>query len=95
MKIDMPGIGGSLGECAICGKSFALEVLLGRSIETLKMIGLPAAIPVHPKCAEEVIAISNEHRGEADSWQHLPEGPLRREFAEAAAKLKAAEKKED
>lgn len=88
MRISLPGIGGSLGECVACGKSFALEVITGKNVETIRMKGFSQPLPVHSKCCDEIVALAETHSGEADSWMHLPDGPLRQEFAQAAAELR-------
>lgn len=80
MRVDYPGIGGSLGECVICGKDFALEVMLGRTISTAKLEGFERELPMHKKCLDAV--------PEDMSWEKLPDGPLRREFAEHFEKIR-------
>jgi diadenosine tetraphosphate (Ap4A) HIT family hydrolase len=42
MKIDMPGLGGSLGECVICGKPFLKEILCGENIALLTLASVNA-----------------------------------------------------
>jgi hypothetical protein len=76
MKLDYPGIGGSLGECVVCGECFALEILMGRSIATVEIPGFERSLPLHPRCLEEMESI----RGQG--WESLPEGPLRQAYAE-------------
>lgn len=80
MRIDMPGIGGSLGECAVCGGSFTTEILLGESIATGYITGLDATLPLHKKCCDKLEEISKTDK----NWKRLPDGPLRKEFEEAA-----------
>jgi len=79
MKIDYPGIGGSLGECCVCGKSFCKEVLLGQSVATGKLDGFDLDLPLHKECADLLQNISATTK----DWRELPEGPLRREFETA------------
>lgn len=78
MKVDYPGIGGSLGECVLCGESFALEVMFGRSVPMLGIENFERDLPVHQKCLDSI-----EPGG---PWEELPEGPLRREYALAFEK---------
>ena len=33
----MPGIGGSLGKCALCGDTFLTEIILGKSVQTFTL----------------------------------------------------------
>lgn len=92
MRIDMPGVGGSLGECVACGKSFALEVMLGRNITTVRMEMFPLPLPIHDSCADELQSISDLYVNDPDSWKHLPEGPLRQEFQRAIDEAKGKAK---
>ena len=48
----LPGPGGSLGMCCICGEPFLLEILLGKSIKTLSGEGINNGqeLCVHEKC---------------------------------------------
>lgn len=79
MKVDRPGIGGSLGECVLCGKSFALEVITGKSIATVHMDGFGyTALPLHGACLETLEGMKGQ------GWEKLPDGPLRREFEKSA-----------
>lgn len=57
LKYSIPGIGGSLGSCAICGESFAAELMMGTAIDCLRIGGIDANLPVHKKCAEKVISL--------------------------------------
>lgn len=67
---SMPGLGGSLGKCALCGDDFLLEILLGESVATVKCSWFPEqTLPMHKKCADKV----SENMVATD----LPEGPLR------------------
>ena len=49
----MPGPGGSLGTCALCGESFALECMLGRSVKSFRQAGSDATFYAHDKCLED------------------------------------------
>jgi hypothetical protein len=74
---NMPGIGGSLGLCALCGNTFLAEILLGRSVQTIEIEGMDKDVCVHDKCLTAL-------RANGPDWHTLPEGPLRRAYAEAA-----------
>ncbi|MGA9668385.1 MAG: hypothetical protein WBQ94_04210 [Terracidiphilus sp.] len=81
MRRDLPGIGGSLGECVLCGESFAFEVLLGKAVNMIEIKGFSKELPIHGKCLTALEANGKD-------WRTLPEGPLRREFAKAAESVK-------
>lgn len=76
MRISYPGIGGSLGECVLCGESFCLEVLTGKSIPLIGIDGFDKDLPFHKKCVDAMTALPKPLR-----WEALPDGPLRREYA--------------
>ena len=82
MKLDYPGIGGSLGQCVVCGDSFAMEIIMGRSVSMMSIEGFERDLPIHKKCLDNMESI----RGQG--WESLPEGPLRREYAEHFAEPK-------
>lgn len=46
----MPGIGGSLGECALCGQSFAMEVILHKAVPSFKVKGCNQTFVAHEMC---------------------------------------------
>jgi len=78
VKVSYPGIGGSLGECVLCGECFAREVMLGESVHMIHVDGFERDLPIHGKCLEVL-------KQNGKDWRTLPEGPLRKEFAEANA----------
>lgn len=78
LRYSIPGIGGSLGECVVCGDNFLPEILLGQSIKMMSSESIEADLPVHFKCFDLVDAISKSDK----DWHRLPEGPLRRFYAE-------------
>ena len=49
----MPGPGGSLGECALCGKPFVAEILLGRTVQSFKVAGCEQELFGHDQCIKE------------------------------------------
>ena len=77
MKISIPGIGGNLGECVICGDTFLSEILLGELVQMIEIVGLSRQVPVHTKCVPTLQAVVDA----GGDWRLLPEGPLRREYA--------------
>lgn len=77
MRIDIPGIGGSLGECVVCGQNFALEVITGKRVDMMRVSGLDADLPLHKKCRKDL--------PKDGDWKKLPEGPLRQEFEKVAS----------
>lgn len=49
----IPGIGGSLGICAICGECFAFEILTGEDVRSFKQAGSDTTFYAHEKCLED------------------------------------------
>lgn len=84
LRYSIPGIGGSLGECIVCGGTFITELLLGQSIRMVRSETIDASLPAHVTCADLLLEISQTHR----DWKLLPEGPLRRFYAELDAQQK-------
>ena len=74
---NMPGPGGSLGMCALCGDTFMLEILMGKMVHTVSVDGFDKDVCLHDKCIKVL-----ESNG--PDWQTLPEGPLRRAYEKAA-----------
>lgn len=75
--LGMPGIGGSLGQCCVCGESFAFECITGKNVRIISVTGIDADLCVHdPKCLDIL-------KANGPDWKTLPEGPLRRAFQEA------------
>ena len=75
---NMPGVGGSLGMCAVCGDGFIKEILLGEQVQMIEIVGMDKDVCVHDKC---LTVLQNN----GPNWRNLPEGPLRRAYAEAAS----------
>jgi hypothetical protein len=71
----MPGPGGSLGECGVCGKSFAFEILTGQHVRIVGHPDLQQDFPVHQSCH-----VLLEQFNESHDWHMLPDGPLRKVF---------------
>jgi hypothetical protein len=74
MRISIPGIGGSLGECVLCGETFLKEIMLDQTVPTVRVEGFDVDLPIHrEKCLSAL-----EKNG--PDWRTLPDGPLRKEF---------------
>ena len=76
---NMPGPGGSLGLCALCGDTFLAEILLGKKVQTVEIEGMDKDVCLHSKCFEVL-------KKNGPDWRNLPEGPLRRAYEKAAQK---------
>lgn len=74
----MPGPGGSLGCCSVCGKDFLKEIMLGRNVSTIKIDGIDGDLCLHAKCLDQM----KELKG--GGWENLPAGPLRDFYEDAA-----------
>jgi len=74
---NMPGPGGSLGLCALCGDTFMAEILLGKKVQTVEIEGMDKDVCLHAKCLTVL-------RKNGTDWHTLPDGPLRRAYAKAA-----------
>lgn len=77
---NMPGPGGSLGMCALCGNNFMLEILTGKMVQTIEVEGFDMAMCLHDKCMKML-----EQNG--TDWRTLPEGPMRRAYEKNASRL--------
>ncbi len=72
----MPGPGGSLGKCAVCGGNFLAEILLGQSVNSIELHGVDQTLYLHYKCAP---LLKN-----GMDWKDLPPAsPLRAAFEKA------------
>lgn len=79
IRYGIPGVGGSLGSCAVCGDTFLYEILMGQRIDSLNLAGIDKDLPVHKKCAEQVIALQGPW---AEIRDKFPEGPIKKAFEE-------------
>lgn len=80
MRVSIPGPGGSLGECIVCGQTFLAEILLGTIVQMVEIGGFDRQLPVHNKCLETLQAVMDS----GGDWKKLPAGPLRDEFGKAS-----------
>lgn len=49
----VPGIGGSLGQCSLCGENFLADILLGNSVATLESPTVRQTLYAHHECARK------------------------------------------
>lgn len=80
---NMPGPGGSLGMCALCGNSFMAEILLGTTAQIVSIEGMDQDVCLHQTCAKVL-------KKNGPDWHTLPDGPLRRAYEEAATAQSAS-----
>lgn len=74
---NMPGPGGSLGLCPLCGETFIMEICLGKTVQVVGVEGFNKDMCFHDKCLEVL-------RKNGPDWRTLPEGPLRKAFEKSA-----------
>lgn len=53
-RFGMPGPGGSLGTCAVCGMSFVVESLMGKNVKTFRVGFIDAELYAHDKCEDTI-----------------------------------------
>jgi hypothetical protein len=73
---NMPGPGGSLGMCGVCGNTFLTEIILNQMVQTVGIDGLTHDICVHDRCMQSL-------KDAGPDWHKLPDGPLRELFKKA------------
>lgn len=67
---SIPGPGGSLGKCALCGECFLYEILMGKRVSMITCSWCPdQRLPMHHECADKVEGVKVA--------TDLPPGPLR------------------
>lgn len=87
----MPGPGGNLGQCVVCGESFVVETLMslsgcGGMVKIFHIEGIEGDVCVHDRELKNCAKALEKARDEG--WETLPEGPLRKVYAEAFAQQK-------
>ena len=92
----IPGPGGSLGECAVCGESFIKEILLDESIAPFNLSYVNDTLYAHnPDCVailKTAFAAVDKVKDKgfkvvANTLQEgLPEGPLKKALVESINK---------
>lgn len=71
-NFGMPGPGGSLGMCALCGGTFLTEIMLGQTVKSFTVNGCDQTLYGHGKC------LGKYDTGKPIDVLTLPEGsPLR------------------
>jgi len=73
----MPGPGGSLGECALCGKPFIAEILLGKRVKSFTTDGCNQTLYGHDDCMKKYEGV--------DLLDLPPESALRKAFEKSRA----------
>ena len=74
----MPGVDGSLGQCALCGDTFLKEILLGRNVTPFEIDGCDQTLYAHKECIKKY---------EGKDFPSLPESsPLRQAFESQKSK---------
>jgi hypothetical protein len=82
MPFGMPGPGGSLGECALCGKPFLAEILLCKEVKSFTVSGSAQTLYGHDDCLEKF---------EGKDFTDLPpESALRRAYERAKSNQPSA-----
>jgi len=76
----IPGIGGSLGKCAVCGDSFAFEVIVGKDVISFRLKGITQTLYAHEKCADYLEQFCKEGK----PWQELKDGPIKEAYQKEA-----------
>ena len=71
----IPGPGDSLGQCSVCGESFIMECVLGKSVKSFCLNIVDNTMFAHDKC----LKIMEKFDGrDGEWWKELPEkSPLR------------------
>jgi hypothetical protein len=77
----IPGPGGSMGTCALCGENFLAQIITGARVKSFTVDQAPGTTFYgHDKCLEQFAKPGLQ-------YTDLPEGsPLRQAFERAAAK---------
>lgn len=74
----MPGPGGYLGQCAVCGGAFVAESLGCGKVHQVEVVGIDGDVCLHGNCMTLL------ERARDDGWETLPQGPLRSAYERAA-----------
>lgn len=73
---NMPGPGGSLGMCVLCGQTFLAEILQRKQVQIIEIEGMNKMVCIHDHCLKLLEVNGSD-------WRTLPDGPLRRAYVEA------------
>lgn len=78
-SFGMPGPGGSLGKCALCGNVFLVEILTGQTVKSFTVDGCDQTLYGHKDCLKK-------YAGKKLDALELPEAsPLRQAYERANA----------
>jgi hypothetical protein len=55
----LPGIGGSLGACAFCGKPFVMEILTRKSVPTFEIEQVKGPLAAHQACMDRFEGVTS------------------------------------
>lgn len=89
-KNGMPGPGGSLGTCAVCGGSFVMELLIGNSVKTFTVGFIEGELYAHGPCEDTLKAAFAVAKNQPEG---LPQATaLRDELSEESPIWKALSK---
>jgi hypothetical protein len=86
MVWGMPGIGGGLGKCALCGDTFCRDILGLHADGEQRMVAVVGInglgdVALHQDCRDKLEGIV----AAGADWHDLPTGPLRDVFAQQEA----------
>lgn len=74
--VGIPGIGGSLGQCQVCGQNFMMEILMGKKVASFEMSNFPdQMLYAHHKCVGSIKA--------GMDIDALPDGPIKKAMQSA------------
>lgn len=78
--IGMPGIGGGLGTCGLCGAPFLTEIMLGKKVKSFTIDGCEDTFYGHDKCLKQF-------GDKKFDYKDLPDGsPIKQAFINHFAK---------
>ncbi len=78
-SFGMPGPGGSLGTCALCGNVFLAEILFGKTVQSFTVDGCNQTLYGHKDCL-------TKYAGKKFDVLELPESsPLRQAYNKAVS----------
>ena len=80
---NMPGPGGNLGKCAVCGDTFLSEILFGEQVKVMGLEGLDKDFCLHLKCVPMIDKVQA-----SGDWRDFPAGPLREFFEKHASEVR-------
>lgn len=68
--VGIPGIGGSLGQCQVCGQNFMMEIIMSQKVASFMMDNFPdQMLYANHKCVGLVKA--------GMDYESLPDGPIK------------------